>query len=249
MAPAPTMKAVRHVRSDQEHREARQHGEAEIPCDLAQHLPQLAAAKITRADENGRPDAGGREIEKHEPAPADAADAEGERREVAHAIDEAKAQDEPDIEALEPGQRTVDALAPMWLSRQHAQAEASADPEIALVAGKTAEPGGDHEQRRIQQAFRRRERREQHERLAFEERPYEGDRIGPRAVRGDEVLNVHARCVSSGPRPKGLAIRTCSIPKVEPRFGAVAKKLPYGAASCCNATRNVGRATRGLGAS
>src|SRR5690348_15346735 len=124
MPASAAMEAVHHVRTDQQHSETCQHGEAEIARDLAQHRPQFAAAEITCADEDGRPNAGGREIEDHETTPADAADAERERRKIAHAVDEAEAQDEPDVEALEPGQRAVDALAPMRLPRQHTQAEA-----------------------------------------------------------------------------------------------------------------------------
>src|SRR5579872_817190 len=228
MPPAAAMKAMRQVRADEQHREARQHGEAEIARDLPQQRPQFAAAEIARADENDRPDAGGREIEDHEPAPADAADAKRERRKIAHAVDEAEAQDEPDVEALEPGQRAVDTLAPMRLSRQHAQAEAPANPEIALVAGEAAEPGSDHEQRRVQQTFRCGERREQHKRLAFEEGPYEGDRIGPRAVRRKEVLNVQARSVPPAP-PEGFCDQNMLYPK---RRAQIRHSRKIGRASC-----------------
>ena len=48
-----------------------------------------------------------------------------------------------------------------------------AQPEIALIAEIAAEPGRDQQQPRVEQTLRRRERGEQHDRLALEECPDE----------------------------------------------------------------------------
>src|SRR6202167_6589375 len=126
------------MKTDQQHREARQHDKTEVTRNLAHDVRQRMPAEIPHADEQRRPHTGGDEIEDHEAAPVDAADAERERREIAHAIDEPETEDEAGVVTLEPAERGIDLLAPHRLARQHAHAEAAADPEKTLGGDETA---------------------------------------------------------------------------------------------------------------
>src|SRR5580704_2318422 len=89
---------------DEERGEEAEHDQAELVGELAQHAFEGAAAEIAGSDEYRGPQESGDEIENEKALPGDAADADGEGREIAHAIDEAEAQDEPRIVALDPAQ-------------------------------------------------------------------------------------------------------------------------------------------------
>ena len=67
------------------------------------------------------------------------------------------------------------------------------DPEIELIPAETAEPSGHQQQDRVEQTVRRRKAGEENDRLAFEKGPNEGDQIGVRAVRSDQLIKIHSQ--------------------------------------------------------
>src|SRR5438477_1376449 len=87
-------------------------------------------------------------------------------------------------------------MAPARETIEQPHAEIAAQPEIGLVAGEAAEPGGDEQQEGIDNALRRREPGEQHDGLAFEEGPGEDDCVETSAVMSNELVNIHARIFS-----------------------------------------------------
>src|ERR1700730_5024892 len=168
-AAATATATVENAGDDEERGEEAEHDQAELVGELAQHALEGAATEIAGSDEYRGPQESGDEIENEKALPGDAADADGEGREIAHAIDEAEAQDEPRIVALDPAQRRVDPRAPHRPTRQQPQAEIAADPEIALVAGKASEPGGKQQQRRVQETLCRGEAGDENEGLTLNE--------------------------------------------------------------------------------
>src|SRR5262249_55630698 len=135
----------------------------------------------------------GGEIEPEEALPAEPAHAEREGGEVAHAVDEAEAQDEGGAVALEPSEGTIDPAAPAREALQEARPGTPPDPEIELIAAEATEPGAEEQEEGVDQALRREEGGAQHERLALEERPGERNKIEQGAVFGDPVFKTHRR--------------------------------------------------------
>src|SRR6185437_385774 len=118
-AAAAAAAAMEDAGDDEQRGEEAEHHHAEPVGELAaEHVLHSAAAEIAGADEHRCPQEGGDEIENEKALPGDAADAEGEGREIAYAIDETEAQDEPGVVALDPAQRRIDPRPPYRPERQ-----------------------------------------------------------------------------------------------------------------------------------
>ncbi len=88
-------------------------------------------------------------------------------------------------------QRDIDAVAPARKAVEQPDAELAAEPEIELIPGKAAEPGGDQQQQRIDEALRRGKAGEQNDGFAFQKGPGEDDGIEAGAVMGNELVDIH----------------------------------------------------------
>src|SRR5205085_5069006 len=113
---------------------------------------QRLAGHVAAPGEGRRPESGGNEVQHQETGPAQRAHAHRERADVAHAINEAIAQDEADAVALEQTQRPVDHRLSLREALEHAWAVTPAEKKIALIAGEAAEPGARQENRQAEQA-------------------------------------------------------------------------------------------------
>ena len=74
---------------------------------------------------------------------------------------------------------------------EQAHAKIATQPEIALVTGEAAQPGGEKQQHRIDKALGRGEAGKQHDRLALEEGPGKDDGVETGAVMSDELIDIH----------------------------------------------------------
>src|SRR3954452_9074876 len=99
--------------------------------------------------------------------------------------------------------RRVDAVAPTREAIEQSDPEVTAQPEIALVPGKAAEPGHDQQQHGIDQTLRRGKPGKNDYRLAFEEGPDKDDEVETRAVLRNELIEVHWRVFLGQPRCSG----------------------------------------------
>src|SRR3977135_3679235 len=89
-------------------------------------------------DKARRPQPGGKKIQPQKALPADGAQAQCKRREIAHAVDEAERQDKAGIVALQPMERGIDAMPPARKPVKQPNAETPAKPEIAFAAADAA---------------------------------------------------------------------------------------------------------------
>src|SRR3954452_2073415 len=87
-------------------------------------------------------------------------------------------------------------MSPARETIEQPHAEIAAEPEIGLVPGEAAEPGGDKQQEGIDDALRRREPGEQDDSLAFEKGPGKDDRVEAGAVMSNELVDIHGRIFS-----------------------------------------------------
>src|SRR3546814_19802036 len=88
------------------------------------------------------PQAGGNEVQQRKARPRDHAHAHGERGEIAHAVDEAEAENEADMVLVQHIEGDVDASLQRGEPLQKAMVEAAPNQEGQLDAGTAAETGG-----------------------------------------------------------------------------------------------------------
>ena len=107
-----------------------------------------------------------------------------------------------------------DAVAPFRESIEQPQPEIPADPEIGLIAGEAAEPGGCEQQRRVEQTLCRGKGGKKNEGFAFEKGPDKSDQIKAGAVLSDQPADVHSRpssCFIQPPRAVAGARPQCTF--------------------------------------
>src|SRR6266851_4266907 len=192
---AASLQAMQQPHAGADRDEHAEHHQAERTGEIAEHGAEGMTQKIADRDKARRPQPSGGEIQAEKAIPLDCAQTQRERREIAHAINEAERQDEPGIVALEPAQGAIDAVAPAREAIEQFDSELAAEPEIELVAGKAAKPRRAQQQERIHQALGYGEPGEDDDGLAFEKGPEKDDAVKTRAVLRNELvdINIHRR--------------------------------------------------------
>jgi hypothetical protein len=130
-------------------------------------FPAQVPDEVSAADESGRPNASGREVQDRKPRPPDRAYAKRQRGEIAHAIHKAEGQDEGGPPAVYPTECAVEASAPPWITGDDAVTEKASDQEPCLISGEGADPRGHTKEPRVHKALRRENTAEKHKGFAF----------------------------------------------------------------------------------
>src|SRR5271169_3507222 len=178
---------------DRENDERAEHDKAEGADEMTEDGVECVPEEIAGGDEARRPQSGREEIQRQKALPANGAHPQGERREIAYAINEPEGQDETGVVPLQPTQRCLDAIPPARESVHYPDPEMPTDPKINLITGEAAKPSSHEQQNRVEQTLRRCKTNKQDDRLAFEEGPDERDQVGICAVFSDQLINVHSQ--------------------------------------------------------
>jgi len=160
------------------------------------------AEQVTRDAHDQGPERGPREVEQRISPRLESAHADGHGGDDTHAVNETKPEGHQHRAAPDPFEHAFDAIAPLGMAAQHGTPAMTPDVIPELVAEDAAGDGDQEHRERIQQPLVGKEGGGDDDRLAFEYRTDEDDRIAPCA---DEGLETHAavRRTRSGRRRDG----------------------------------------------